>query len=105
MSQDGFWRLQTVRYESVNLIEQVIVNVADTTANPEEMASSESCDPAPTTELVSTTYNLEMLGDVALHTPNKLDIVTDKVAEEEATKTKDSVINTDHDIEMEKVTQ
>ncbi|GAB1598657.1 histone H4 transcription factor-like isoform X1 [Argonauta hians] len=96
MSQDGFWRLQTVRYESVNLIEQVIVNAADpTTSGP-----SEDCGPppAPTTEVVSTTYNLEMLGDVALHTPNKLDIVSDKVEEAEEEEKEDEVQKTEENL-------
>ena len=162
MHSDGFLRLQTVRYESVNLIEQVIdtdalsatssgnaetagnpettgipetagnpetavseiagnseaANIPEMSANPdaigilemagdpetvgipemacdpettgipdmaenhpdnlEEMSESATSVPVATTsgggDEVSITYNLEMLGDVALLTPNKLGV-------------------------------
>lgn len=95
MHSDGFLRLQTVRYESVNLIEQVIDTNAMSATNsrspetsgnaeqaPDNVGASENAATAAATnsgvgggeEEVSITYNLEMLGDVALLNPNKLGV-------------------------------
>lgn len=105
MHSDGLLRLQMVRYESVNLIEQDIdmnalqasnFKTQETSGELEQKPSTAEDDNktfevVPTTsetlmnagaaaaggggsEEVNITYNLEMLGDVALLNPNKLEV-------------------------------
>ena len=62
---DGFYRLETVRYESLELTEQMMGDdeqaTPSTTPDPEVTADSNTLD--------GDTYNLEMLGDVASQQP------------------------------------
>lgn len=76
---DGFWRLQTVRYESIQLTEQVLndsphpdeeASTSGTISSNVHMESNENIPISAEDKSQNMSYNLEMLGEVALAVPN-----------------------------------